>query len=49
MLVRKGRIWLGCSEGALRLEQVKPDGKRAMAAQAFAAGIAGKDDSWARV
>ena len=49
VLVRKGRIWLGCSEGALRLEQVKPDGKRAMAAQAFAAGIAGKDDSWARV
>lgn len=35
------RLYLGCAEGALELLSVKPDGKGAMEAKAFAAGIQG--------
>ena len=35
------RLYLGCSDGALELLTVKPDGKREMDAAAFAAGVQG--------
>lgn len=35
------RFYLGCSDGVIELCEVKPDGKKAMPAQAFAAGIQG--------
>ncbi len=34
-------LLLGCAEGALEVLRVKPDGKKAMDAQAFAAGVQG--------
>ncbi len=37
--VRAGRVFLGCSEGSLEVLEVKPDGKRAMDASAWAAGL----------
>lgn len=43
------RLLLGASDGAVELLEVKPDGKRAMAAAAFAAGLqghAGDDMEW---
>ena len=39
--VRKGHVWLGCADGALELDRVKPDGKREMDASAWAAGLRG--------
>lgn len=48
VLVRKGRVWLGCSEGALELMRVKPDGKREMDASAWAAGLRGAGLRWER-
>lgn len=33
------RVFLGCSDGALEVLEVKPDGKREMAASAWAAGL----------
>ena len=40
------RVLLGCADGALELAAVKPDGKRAMDAGAWAAGQRDKDGSW---
>lgn len=48
VLVRHGRVWLGCSDGALELRRVKPDGKREMDASAWAAGLRG-ELSWGRL
>lgn len=47
VLVRKGRVVLGCAEGSLELTRVKPDGKREMDASAWAAGLRGSDLTWA--
>ena len=46
VLVRKGRVFLGCSDGALELLRVKPDGKREMEASAWAAGLHAKALTW---
>ena len=43
------RLYLGCAEGALEVREVKPDGKRAMEAKAFAAGVPalrGTEGTW---
>lgn len=48
VLVRKGRVLLGCSEGTLELDSVKPDGKREMNASAWASGLRGSDLTWER-
>lgn len=45
------RLLLGCVEGAVQVLEVKPDGKRAMDAAAFAAGVPGlknAEGEWAR-
>lgn len=39
-------VYLGLSDGSVELLEVKPDGKRAMAASAWAAGLQGADLSW---
>ena len=44
--VRKGRVVLGCVEGSLELDRVKPDGKREMEASAWAAGLRGDGLTW---
>ena len=44
--VRKGRVTLGCAEGSLELDRVKPDGKREMEASAWAAGLRGNGLTW---
>lgn len=41
VLVRQGRVYLGCADGSLELMRVKPDGKREMDASAWAAGLRG--------
>ena len=46
--VAKKRVLLGCSDGALEVLSVKPDGKKEMPASAWAAGLRG-DLSWERV
>lgn len=46
--VRRGRVLLGCSEGTLELDRVKPDGKRDMEAAAWAAGLRGDGLVWER-
>ncbi len=33
------RLFLGCADGAFEIEEIKPDGKKAMDAKSFAAGI----------
>lgn len=48
VLVRRGHVLLGCAEGTVELDRVKPDGKREMEASAWASGLRG-DLSWARV
>ena len=48
VLARKGRVLLGCAEGALELVRVRPDGKREMDARAFAAGLRGEALTWGR-
>ena len=40
------RVLLGCADCALELFEVKPDGKRAMAAAAWAAGQRNKSGGW---
>lgn len=40
------RVFMGAANGAVELLEVKPDGKRAMAASAWAAGIHGADLTW---
>ncbi len=45
------RLYLGCIEGILEVIEVKPDGKRAMEARAFAAGVPalrGEEGTWSR-
>lgn len=45
--VGKKRIALGCADGAVELLEVKPQGKKAMAASAWAAGLSGvKERLW---
>ena len=44
--VASKRIFVGCSDGTLEILSVKPDGKRAMDAQAWAAGLQGKQGAW---
>ena len=46
VLVRKGRVFLGCADGSLELTRVKPDGKREMEASAWASGLRGQDITW---
>ena len=46
VLVQAKRVYLGLSDGSVELLEVKPDGKRAMAASAWAAGLQGADLSW---
>ena len=48
VLVRKGHVVLGCAQGSLELDRVKPDGKREMEASAWAAGLRGDDLAWGR-
>ena len=48
VLVRKGRVLLGCSAGTLELLRVKPDGKREMEASAWSSGLRGGDLVWER-
>ncbi len=43
------RVLLGCADGAIELSRVKPDGKRAMDASAWAAGLHEKSGSWERL
>lgn len=40
------RVLLGCADGPLELIEVKPDGKRAMAASEYAAGLQGRQKNW---
>ncbi|WP_278591788.1 methionyl-tRNA formyltransferase [Olsenella uli] len=47
VVARKGRVFLGCSDGALELLRVKPDGRREMDASAWAQGLHG-DCGWDR-
>ena len=44
----RGRVWLGCADGALEVLRVKPDGKREMEAGAWAAGLRGDGPVWGR-
>ena len=44
--VKSKRVYLGLSDGAVELLDVKPDGKRAMAASAWAAGLQGAVLTW---
>lgn len=48
VMVDRGRVVLGCADGALELLSVKPDGKREMTASAWAAGLRGRKLSWKR-
>ena len=48
VLARRGHVLLGCAEGTLELDRVKPDGKREMDASAWAAGLRGSDLTWER-
>ena len=46
VLIRAKRVYLGLSDSSVELLEVKPDGKRAMTASAWAAGLQGADLSW---
>lgn len=46
VLAARGRVWLGCADGALEVLRVKPDGKREMEAGAWAAGLRGDGLAW---
>lgn len=49
VVIENGAVLLGCSEGTLELVEVKPDGKRAMAAADWAKGVHGTDGlAWGR-
>ena len=43
------RVFVGCADGALELLEVKPDGKRAMPASAWAAGLHEGAGTWERL
>ncbi len=49
VLVRKGRVHLGCDNGDLELLRVKPDGKREMEVSSWASGLRGDGLMWGRV
>lgn len=40
------RVYLGCGDGSLEVLEIKPDGKRAMEARAWAAGLHGAERTW---
>ena len=44
--VERGRVWLGCADGALDLLRVKPDGKRDMDVSSWASGLRGDGLAW---
>ena len=46
VLVQAKRVYLGLYDGSVELLEVKPDGKRAMAASAWAAGLQGVELRW---
>ena len=46
--VERGRVWLGCADGALEVLRVKPEGKREMEAAAWASGLRGDGLAWER-
>ena len=46
--VARGRVLLGCADGALELLEVKPDGKREMDARSWAAGLRVDQIRWER-
>jgi len=41
-----GRLFLGCADGALEIAELKPDGKKAMAASAWLSGLHNANDVW---
>lgn len=49
VLAEKNALFLGCSDAAIELLRVKPDGKREMDASAWAAGLRGSDVAWSEV
>lgn len=46
LVCQSKRIYIGCSDGALEITSVKPDGKRQMDASAWAAGLHGDGLTW---
>ncbi len=44
--IKAGRVLLGCSDGALELVSIKPDGKREMDAKSWAAGQREGSGTW---
>ena len=46
--VDRGRVFLGCADGAVELTVVKPDGKREMPASAWAQGLKAESLAWSR-
>lgn len=46
LVCQSKRIYIGCSDGALEVTSVKPDGKRQMDASAWAAGLHGDALAW---
>lgn len=46
LAIQGGRVLLGCGEGTLEVLELKPDGKRAMDAAAWAAGQRGAAVTW---
>lgn len=46
--IEQGRVFLGCSQGALELLLVKPDGKREMDAASWSTGLRDGTPSWGR-
>lgn len=46
LICQSKRVYIGCSDGALEITSVKPDGKRQMDASAWAAGLHGDSLTW---
>ncbi|MBP3884535.1 MAG: methionyl-tRNA formyltransferase [Olsenella sp.] len=49
VLIARGHVYLGCSDGSLELLRVKPDGKKEMDASAWAQGIHADAVEWERL
>lgn len=47
--VQDRRLFLGCAEGSIELLEVRPDGKRSMDAQSFAAGLQKSQMTWQKL
>ena len=47
--LEQGRLLLGCADGVLPVLELKPDGKRAMDARAWAAGQRLAEGTWERL